>query len=137
MVMRFGPSFAVLVTKADAEVTQTMAGPINTHNGLGLNGSKAGSLTPGGDKNNAEQADEQATAQTSKAASDEVSLSAAAKHLNTQDVTNAKEFKVETPEQAAAMAKQVATAIRQDGQGALNAQGSGDVSGLRGLLMSA
>ena len=115
-----------------------MAGPINTHNGLGLNGSKAGSLTSGSDKNNAEQTGEQGTAQTSKAASDEVSLSAAAKHLNAQDVTNAKEFKLETPEQAAEMAKQVAMAIRQDGQGALTALGSGgDVSGLRGLLMSA
>lgn len=115
-----------------------MTGPINNHGGLGLNGSKAGSAaTAGTDKSTSDDASDHG-GQSTKAMTDEVSLSAAGKQLNAQDVTTvARGQAIETPEQAAEVAKQVASAIRQDGAGALSALGSGDVSGLRGLLMTA
>ena len=113
-----------------------MTGPINNHGGLGVNGSKAGAMGSGQEKTQADSADSEANGQSGKAQTDEVSLSAAGKQLQEATGTRAA-TKLETPEQAAAMAKEIAMAIEQDGTQALAAQGSGNVSGLRGLLMSA
>ena len=113
-----------------------MAGPINNHSGLGLNGSKTGALSTGAERKESDNASDQ-TGPSSQSPTDEVSLSAAAKQLNAQENAGVRKGHIETPEQAAMMAKQVAAQIRQDGATALSAQGSGDVSGLRGLLMTA
>ena len=83
-----------------------MAGPINNNGGLGLNGSKAGSLTPGLE-NKANKSGTESDGQASKLVTDEVSLSAAGKQLNAQESsgTKAAAFKIETPEQAEGLKK--------------------------------
>lgn len=116
-----------------------MAGPINNHGGLGVNGSKAGLLNSNAGKAKSDAMSGDGEAQSSKAVKDEVRLSDAGKQLNAQGVSGARTSgaRLETPEQALAMAKQIASAMRDGGAQAFAAQGSGQVSGLKGLLMSA
>ncbi len=115
-----------------------MAGPINNQGGLGLNGSKAGAVTQDMERSGPAKSTDSA-AQVVKAATDEVSLSAAGKRLNAQDISGgrAPTVSVETPEQAAALAKQIASAMQRDGAQALAVLNRGDVPDLRGLLASA
>jgi len=116
-----------------------MAGPINNHGGFGLNGSRAGSMTSGMEKGASDKSAADSGSGTAKTVTDEVSLSAAGKQLNAQEISGARvaTAKLDTPEQAASVAKQIASAIRQDGAQAIAALGSGDVSGMKGLLVSA
>ncbi len=115
-----------------------MAGPINNQGGFGLNGSKAGVVTPGVERSRSDKSAERAP-QMTKTATDEVSLSVAGKRLNAQNASGDKvsTASVETPEQAAALAKQIASAMQSDGAQALAVLNHGDVPDLRGLLASA